>query len=548
MSIIGEKRALRNEAIRELVKIGLLIPVSSVDLYHGRTNLDSKDWVVLKNFNNGDNATGHLNTNLVPALNIAENKTASEFAAARERIEGGTREVHKIVPIEDNLYIINTEFDKNELKRKEVQSLMQELLAPDASKKSISVKFEDRKVFDSVSRRMRNNGLFVNFIDRDTSSKYIENNKFSEKERDIAMEIIKAINSKMLCQTNIIEAITRYMGGNYGKTMGKDGKLHPLGYIMIGGKKYDFSTEYISSFLSENNIIGRFSLTFSETLGKDIDAYQVFDLEKINTEKEVGERLRSAADSYSVVTDLFMDKKGNLNLMKLSKSPEEIMEYVRGKSRTADALFWEQVGLWEGFELGEHTESVLRFFDDNFSACLPARTRGMMNLMIICHDIGKPVALQKGIKRGTFEEVKIYKETAAAVCKELGAKEPLSDFIIDFIFKTQKHTTDFYVGKNPNALEELDASCKGLLKEYGIEDKEGLSESLTQFARVLQTCDSGAYTIYGKTRKTGTDTYFQNGNKAWSREFVNTEHGYRFEQDSKLVITDKLNYRKSHLL
>ena len=547
MPTLVQKTALRDDAIRRLVELGVFIPVSETEMYHGRTAKNGDgDFFVLSNYNNADNATGHLNINQVSALNMGDEKTAEKFAETRKREEGGNAEIHKIVPIESNLYMINTKLSKEEIQSKEVQSLLQELLIPDASKESISVKFEDREVFNRISKRMRFSGLFLNFIDRDTALKYIKDNQFNDKESEIAMQIVKAINSKLLCQTNIVEAIDRYMGGNYAKRLGKDGKMHALTHIIINGKYYDYSPEYISSFLSENNIIGRLKMVYSATISEKIDAYQIFALDKINTEKEVGERLRSAVDSYSVVSDLFMDKKGDLNLRMLSKTPEEIIEYVFSKSKTANYLFSEQTGVWENFKLGEHTESVLRFFDDNFSTYLPAKAKAMMKLVILCHDIGKPIVNEKGVRKGTPEEIEIYKKAAANMCKELGAKEPLSDFIIDFVFKTQKCTTEFYVLDNQNALEELDNSCKTLLKEYGIPDKDGLSESLTQFARILQTCDSGAYTIYGKTRKFGTDIYYQNANLKWSEEFVKTEQGYRFKQDTELIAGNR-PYIKSRL-
>ncbi len=61
------------------------------------------------------------------------------------------------------------------------------------------------------------------------------------------------------------------------------------------------------------------------------------------------------------------------------------------------------LGELERFTLGEHTETVLRMFDETFADVLPAKLLPVMRLIILTHDLGKPEAVRHGKKNDQKE-------------------------------------------------------------------------------------------------------------------------------------------------
>jgi len=78
-------------ALHTLRELGVLIPLSELETYHGRVGETDKpdQWTVDPNFSNGGNNTGNLNLNQRPALYTANSDIAKEFAEHRIRQEDG---------------------------------------------------------------------------------------------------------------------------------------------------------------------------------------------------------------------------------------------------------------------------------------------------------------------------------------------------------------------------------------------------------------------------------------------------------------------------
>lgn len=297
----------------------------------------------------------------------------------------------------------------------------------------------------------------------------------------------------------------------------------------------EMSAEYFASFFAENHIVGLFQMVNSATLNKTIGAYQLFDLKKINTEKEIGTRLRQSIDVYSPASKFIgggIKEKSTRQM--LTNTPENIIKSVIEKSPRIKEQFEGDVGLWEGFNLGEHTEIVIRFFTQNFADVLPFETRAVMNLVILCHDIGKAECVKLGVARNTPQEREIYKKYARILGEDLVVQPELCNFVVDYVLDSQKWTTEYYIRGNDNALLLLKNSCEQLLRKYGLKVDNNVINGLMQMARILQTCDSGAYTLYAKTRKWGSVKYFHNGNYDWTKGFIETELGYRFKKDVEI--------------
>jgi hypothetical protein len=86
----------------------------------------------------------------------------------------------------------------------------------------------------------------------------------------------------------------------------------------------------------------------------------------------------------------------------------------------------------------------------------------------------------------------------------------LAHFIIG---EGQEYTSDYYVKKNPQAMPQLLEACKKeLTVTYGREPTKAEIDALCNMCRVVQTCDSGAYTRYAVTRDSQDGFYYHNGN------------------------------------
>lgn len=249
--------------------------------------------------------------------------------------------------------------------------------------------------------------------------------------------------------------------------------------------------------------------------------------------------LKICSDLSSNLAKLVSSKK---ILDSFSHSPKDVMEYAL--SHTRDELkndFASQIGLWEGFTLAEHTESVMTFFEENFVDTLACskNTRAIMNLIIFCHDIGKAEEKQREARGhivSPIEKFELYNIKTLKFFEDLKLDSQksaqLAFFITNITQKLELATTSYYIRDNDYALEILDNFAKIFLKENNFDCSTQNIDALSTIARVLQTCDSGAYTIYGKTRDVITNLYHPNLNKEWTKGFVLTKEGYRFKKDA----------------
>jgi hypothetical protein len=68
--------------------------------------------------------------------------------------------------------------------------------------------------------------------------------------------------------------------------------------------------------------------------------------------------------------------------------PRDIMQDAQ-RVPGYEQIFAGSAGVWEGFTLGEHTETVLRNFDETYADRMPVGLLAPMRLAILTHDIGK---------------------------------------------------------------------------------------------------------------------------------------------------------------
>lgn len=532
------------EAIEVLIKHGLLKRISdpeiSKHLYHGRAKkMGEINWEVNPLFNNAGNNTGNQNVNAIPTLYCSALDTAKEFALARAK-SVNEAQVYEIGSSDEDALIFDRfrlksffegEDAKSE-KRKEVVSALKHLVTGRPISELIPAKFEDRKdyenvykVFTELSREERN------FLYDESAVKHIKvrlkENGLSCKNDDIIRDVIASYNTFQLIANGNIN----YLLHNYLSPQSDYFKRN----ILINGKFYPFSSKYMTAWLEKMNVIGCFGGVDSATLDKRIKVISIFNLDKINTSKVVKSKKETTKNRYKTIDELIghaLKGKNKIANFDLSLGCKEIMDELN-KNEKYKRLFDLDAGLWEGFSIGEHTETVLRVFEDSFEEDLNGKFDHVIpfvKLAIIAHDLSKGKFVQRK-RAGEFagkpdyEVKKIEAEYVKSVAKEFfddyGVDPRLQKLLLFVIGESQKFTTDYLVKGNDNKWGELREKCGEILKEV-FPEQEVTSRgkiSLQAICEILQTCDSGAYTRMGITRDKKTGKYYFNGNDRFTESF-----------------------------
>ncbi len=520
------------EAYQKLIDKGIFLKLSDLDIFHGRKG-DGSKWSVDPSFDNGADATGNCNVNKIPALNAGSFETAKAFAESRAMIKGGSPEIHKIISINKYAVILNL---KPELyKDNEVISAIRELTMPNPTE-SIDISFSDRTKYKQVINDIwsSNSGVSqLSFCPDPQIETLINRLNYNPKDSDLATKLIRARNSCL------------YAGSVYEGEVKQSALVYMTSSFLNNNlklKDFSLSREYLSSFYKANNIIGIAQEVNSATLERDIEAFQFFDLKQINTDAVIGKELNYYANIYNPIAQTLKNNINNENLLKdLNKSPEAIMKFIKEKCPSLKADFEGDIGLWEGFTLEQHTESVLRFFNENFSNCVSEEIAPMIKLLIVAHDIGKKEAKDLNIPRHSPQEFLIYRDKMEKLIVSLGLDKKLQSFVFQFCIYSQIPTTNFYVNNDKFALQELDVCSKKILEGLGVNPSREEITGLSNMSRILQSCDSGAYTFYGKTRV--DSNLFHNLSERFSSNFVQTPIGYRFINDSNNPKLIKNNFQ-----
>ena len=328
----NQRKELKKQAIEFLIEKGLLIPFDeNLELYHGRVRKieDKSEWKVDSNYNSSyvNNVYG------IPMLSTADRKTASDFAIRNKEDSGKDNyisEIHKIVSSDKNALIFNKSFDfsnLNEEERKMITTALMRVSNYEISQLSPS-KFEDRdsyvKVYEILKRIcISNNYQYISEENVNDVIRCLNN----ENKRQLVRQIAGAMNAKLLFI---------YKPEFLMKKFGFEKELSKRTWFEIEGngitKRYPLNQEYVSSLLINNNIIGIRSIVDSARLSKKIIGYYFFDLDKINTEKAIGDRYQSVINEFGEITKLLSDFIENENMIEFFKtsSPEETINYIKG--------------------------------------------------------------------------------------------------------------------------------------------------------------------------------------------------------------------------
>ena len=392
------------------------------------------------------------------------------------------------------------------------------LMQIDNTKDIIDLNYYNAQKYMQVNKDFINyfGNNYLELIDHKDFHEFFVGKGYAFVQKEIARNLCAINNSKVLLKKYIHTLLAHY---------NPNSKIHS---VEINGKEIDYSHKFIQQFLENNNIAS----AKWQMDGKVVNT-PVVDKNWLMAQVSNSKKLKIADELYSPLIDELEDKyfaKKDL-LKNLSDTPENVMEYIMNRCPKVANEYSRICPGFEGYTLGQHTENTIRFLHDNFSRQLPDKVVGMLNLILFMHDIGKPEVNAQHIHKGFAKEHDIYTAKARMVCSSLGINEKFADNIMNFYFGTQPITTQYYVFENESFLNALLGKCRNLTKEFGVDSEEYIV--LSYIARILQTCDSGAYTSYCKTRDGQTGLYLKVGHYVFTDNFEKTINGYRFKEDAK---------------
>ncbi len=520
---VGDEAPEHIKAIETLQNAGILIPISQLDIYHGRSG-DGKKWKI-EGVDNANNNTGHRNVNNIPALHASDESVATRFAYRRAINEHGAPEVHQIASLDPDASIFNRDFDWSSLSDEESR------LAQDAIRKTLPrifegspLKFEDRHVVDRLSLRdFTTNRTYGGYISKQMVEEYAKKNEIS---LELSEQICGAINARSFLG-NMPQALMRQVVDAFYKDTGQI-------KATVGDRLVTFpiNREYVARWLQKIHAVGANSHVYSATLnGEKIVDYQLFDHEHIDTRTEIDKkRLRTMRRLGKLALSLHehqitepAERTPNPMLEALEDlyvSPHQLVKAAK-KVPGFKELFDADAGNWEKFTLGEHTETVLRNFDYNYADKLPGSLLPIMRLCLLTHDIGKSVAVRN---RDKANQTKYNLQYAEIFMQSVGIDDRTREFVARLI-GPGKEMTENIIFRNRGNMQEVRRFCTNTFQRFtGYQPSDEDARGIFQLCLILQTCDSAAYTDMALTRSVGNRGVFYRNSPSFNSAFEGS-HG-----------------------
>jgi hypothetical protein len=286
------------------------------------------------------------------------------------------------------------------------------------------------------------------------------------------------------------------------------------------------SQEYFASWSQNTHTIGVSRKVKSPNIRRSFRASYLFELGKVDsaenleTQKEsrwrrtgrVALRMERLMGREKSDTPYFQRvlRNPNTDPRKLVEEAKKVGDYKK--------VFEADSGVKEKYTLQEHTETVLRNFDENYADKVPAKLVPLMHLALLVHDIGKPEAARNGEKSNQ----KVYNDKEARrFMQQIGVGPHTSELVRGMIGHAQELTTNGYIKGDANARAELDRYCSQMLVRLGVQNptKDDIG-GMRDLYLMIQTCDSAAYTTMARTRDAKTNITYRNLG-SFNRTFMN---------------------------
>lgn len=415
-------------------------------------------------------------------------------------------EVHEILSSDPDASIIDLKFDYKSLGEEDQQKYFKALEA-------IAIRITEGSPVEFTERDSTE--TFIKAINQKPRISYILSREIPEIassagiSEKTTMQLASAFNSRLIAirkPTYLADRLLRYPSDIFTDNVQVEGQEENV----------PFNLEYAQRYLRQAHIIGAKQTVDSATLGEEIGAVSFFDLEKIGTRDQISSQ-REEMEKKMIglvepleATSVFepdTEAKELIGILNDAHAKPESLIDAAKKIAGYRQIFEADAGNWEGFTLEEHTETVLRNFEENFADILPVEYIRPMRLAILSHDLGKPRAAANGEKH----EQEIYNRAQA---KDFLRRVGLASRQIEFIsavtgegsslaFKCQRQPG------SPEAFEQMrdfaKKSLQGFLASPEVSDSQ--ITAFTEMCRIFQTCDGGAYTNMAITRRNGTGRF-----------------------------------------
>lgn len=490
-------------AMQYLGQVGVIKKVNQLNLFHGRAGDGNDSWKVDPRFNNAGNNTGNNNINKRPALNTSDYNTASQYSIARSSRHSSFAEVHHIMSDDPDAVIIDSDsFSRLSYEQKENINNAITLTLPSITD-GAPLDFKDRHALDHLRPRDFTNdyGLMFDNDIKDLSMRLM-------LKSSTVKQVGAAINTNRLLRNGHLKQLCdAFMDNKSAVTVdaGHQGKYSA-----------PISQEYLANWFRENHIVGYKAKVSSATLNwQTVDNYLLFDLEKVNTDKELERKAKERNRRFGKIAvtasrNKLKNEQGSL-VEYLSDNPyikpEEILQLAKLTPGYKE-IFESDAGNWEKYTLEEHTETVLRLFDKNYADALPASVLPTMRLALLVHDIGKPEAVKKHNKSN---QEKYNVAFAEHFLRQNNVDEPTIELITTMVGKGMEWTRRWMLKREQGTGQQFYAFCQETMKRYlGTEQVDPKTViGFRNMLEVLQTCDSAAYTTMAVTRTNGA-IYYRN--------------------------------------
>lgn len=528
-SLLGEELQTRTEhsrsledaekyrALETLKDLGVLIPLSELDTYHGRArHLDEVEaWEVDPTFRNGGDDSGNNNVNKRPTLYTASEATATDFAAARAdignlRITGSPEyaaEIHRIVSQDTDAMVFNYDFNLADLsveERGQYFAALKKLLLTVSEGSPLA--FEDRQAWNQLAPHIQALGQRQYIMETDISQLSL----VSGLSEPVVRQLVGAINAQQAAGSQPGYLVDRLVGSSEDLSHGR---------VKLEGNWQDvpLNLEYVKKYLQEAHIVGVQQPIYSATLDSNLDIVSFFDLDKVKTTETMTQERNDSRYYYGGLANAFNGLTGRETIQRSSlmarltdvhASPQKLMQDARIVPGYEE-IFRGNTGVWEGYTLGEHTETVLRNFEETYADILPVGLLAPMRLAIITHDIGKNETVARQDKA---EQAQANAAQAVDFMDRLGIDSRHQALIISMITRGSDLAYLIDVkGVGGEAKQAMFSLAKNTISEFfGREPSREEMRAFVMMCRVLQRCDGGAYTSMAVTRPENGGSYYRN--------------------------------------
>ncbi len=343
-----------------------------------------------------------------------------------------------------------------------------------------------------------------------TTDQILELAQESGVDEAVALQLGSAFNAQQIALKDLPDLANLYLSNR-----------NDIGF-RFNGLLADPSTkplnfEYARQLFRNAHIVGVLSTAKSATIGREVKVTSLFDLEGVTTEAQAAMNRQQTTQQLGEIAHAIgftllpsrSEKTARLNnvLQDAHAKPDTLVSAAR-EIPGYDEIFDADAGNWERFTLAEHTETVLRNFDENYAETLPVVLLAPMRLALIGHDLGKPAAVANGDKH---LEKKYNAQQAADFFDKLGVPPNTSQLLLSIIGEGAELVFRADVLDEAMAVEKLQAFAKeSLVNIYGSlgEQPEAIIAGFIALCRMVQLCDGGAYTSMAITRR--GDTHFRN--------------------------------------